>query len=149
MPCMRSLCSPDDMEVDTESPEDLKARARLAAKLAALGEAPPLPQGDPAAVIERRLSHAAASTSAGVHSGSDGTVTSLTVEAVRQTIADLYQRVPTGMCANCHAHAPVIKRCALPPGIAAQLVFRAALVFPTCCITQSPALASSKGLQGS
>jgi hypothetical protein len=108
---MHSLCSTGAIEVDTETPEELKARARLAAKLAALGEAPK----DDAAAAERRRSHAAASTSAGGHSGTDGTVTSLTVEAVRQTIAELYRRVPTGMCANCHAHAPVIKRCASAP----------------------------------
>ena len=41
-------------------------------------------------------------------------MTSLTVEAVRETVGAFYKRVPTGQCANCGAFGPVIKRCAPP-----------------------------------
>ena len=44
--------------------------------------------------------------SGGIGGGQDGTVTSLTVEAVRQTLGEFFKRVPTGQCANCGAHAP-------------------------------------------
>lgn len=96
-----------------DDPDQAKEAARLQAKLAALGE-----DGIAAAdtVAERRASHAGASTSGGgAHSRQSGTVTSLTVEAVHETVGQFYRRVPTGQCANCGAFAPVIKRCGAAP----------------------------------
>lgn len=75
-------------------------QARLAAKLAGLGER---------SAAERRSSHAAASTSTATSPREK--MTSLSLEAVRETVGEFFKRMPTGQCANCGALAPVIKRC--------------------------------------
>ena len=103
-----SAATAEDMDVDADDPVISKEAARLQAKLAALGEGAAADN----TLAERRVSHAAASTSGGGdHSRQNGAVTSLTMEAVRETVAAFYSRVPTGQCANCGAFAPVIKRC--------------------------------------
>lgn len=82
-------------------------QARLAAKLAAAGENSAHDIGG-TAVADRLGSHAAASTSSG-QSRSEK-LTSLCLEAVRDTVGEMFKRMPTGQCANCGALNPVMKR---------------------------------------
>ncbi len=90
----------DPMEIDRV---DAGAQqARLAAKLAAV-------EGESAATDERRASHAAASTPGGRSCAEK--LTSLCLEAVRDTVGEIFKRMPLGQCANCGAMAPVMKRC--------------------------------------
>ena len=64
-----------------------------------------------AALHARQASHAAASTSGG-HSRGDR-LTSLTIEAVRDTVTAFFGSMPKS-CANCGAELPIIRRCASP-----------------------------------
>ncbi|KAK9909518.1 hypothetical protein WJX75_003467 [Coccomyxa subellipsoidea] len=94
----------DDVEggldlMDIDPKEAGAEQARLAAKLAGLGDTE---------AAERRSSHAAASTSA-APSHRDK-MTSLSLEAVNETIGEFFRRMPVQQCANCGAHAPVLKR---------------------------------------
>lgn len=95
---MRAVAGGLDL-MDIDPKEAGAEQARLAAKLAGLGDTE---------AAERRSSHAAASTSA-APSHRDK-MTSLSLEAVNETIGEFFRRMPVQQCANCGAHAPVLKR---------------------------------------
>ncbi|CAL8467924.1 g7462 [Coccomyxa elongata] len=87
----------DLMDID---PKEAGAeQARLAAKLAGAGDSD---------AAERRRSHAAASTSTG--SSKRDNMTSLSLEAFRETVGEFFKRMPIRQCANCNAHTPDLKR---------------------------------------
>ena len=67
-----------------------------------------------AALQARQASHAAASSSGGQPRAER--LTSLTIEAVRDTVTAFFGGMPKS-CANCGAELPVIRRCAPPPSL--------------------------------
>ena len=85
--------------MDIDPKEAGAEQARLAAKLAGVGDS---------VADERRRSHAAASTSTG--SSKRDTMTSLSLEAFRETVGEFFKRMPIRQCANCMAHTPDLKR---------------------------------------
>ena len=82
--------------------EDAGRQAELQARDAALADGS-------AALLARQASHAEASTSAGQPYAAR--LTSLTIEAVRDTVTAFYQGMPPA-CANCGAELPALRRSA-------------------------------------
>ena len=80
---------------------DPSGQAALQARDAALADGS-------AALQARQASHAEASTSSGDSRAER--LTSLTIEAVRDTVSAFYSGMPKS-CANCGAELPVIRRC--------------------------------------
>ena len=92
-------CGAEPMQLDGEEPDGAEAQARAAA----------LADNSSAALQARQTSHAEASTSQG--SSRTQKLTSLTIEALRDTVTAFFRGMPKA-CANCGAELPDIKRCA-------------------------------------
>ncbi len=87
------------MQLDEEEPDGAEAQAREAA----------LADDSNTALQVRQALHAEASASGG--SSRTEKLTSLTIEALRDTVSSFFYGMPRA-CANCGAEIPDIKRCA-------------------------------------